>query len=66
MLILVYVVPPAAACPVCDSDDGARVRTALVDDDLPMNLLAVTAPFILVSGVVAIVHFGIPSRRRPR
>lgn len=49
----------AWACTVCDSANGQEVRAALAeDDDVVVNVLAVTLPSLAFAGVVALVHFG--------
>jgi hypothetical protein len=54
----------ASACPLCDSDTGQEVRAELVDEHLGVSVMATVAPFAVVLGVVAAVHFGPPRIRR--
>ena len=54
----------ARGCPVCDSENGAEVRAALVnDDDVATNVMAAALPSLAFAGVVAVVHFGFAGRR---
>lgn len=46
------------ACPLCDSERAKEVRAGLLDQDLGTNLFAATLPFVVLAGVVGIVHFG--------
>ena len=50
----------ATACPVCNTDTGVQVRSGLVDANFATTLLAITLPFIILSGVAAAIHFGVP------
>ena len=55
-----FFVGTAGACPVCDTGTGREVRAELVDENLGVSVLATVAPFAVVLGVVAAVHFGPP------
>jgi hypothetical protein len=46
------------ACTVCDGDAGQRVREQLVLDINGSTIVALTAPFIIVSAIVFAVHRG--------
>jgi hypothetical protein len=63
-LTTLVVAPPAAACPVCNSDTGQQVRAGLFGEDFGRNLLATALPFPILLGVVAAIHFGRPRRGR--
>lgn len=53
---------PAAACPVCGSEAGRRVRAGIFDHDFGGNLLLTALPFAVLLAVAAVIHFG---PRRP-
>ena len=55
---------PAAACPLCDSETGERVRTG-VGDGFADHLLAAALPFAVLFAVVAFIRFAPPRRRGP-
>ncbi|WP_439629110.1 hypothetical protein [Gemmata sp.] len=52
---------PAAACPLCDTATGERVRAATLSADFGANLLLVLLPFPVLAALVALVHFGLPA-----
>jgi heme/copper-type cytochrome/quinol oxidase subunit 2 len=52
------------ACPLCRSDTGEAVRAAIVDEHLPISIVATVAPFALVLAIVALVHFAGSRNRR--
>lgn len=56
---------PAAACPVCSSETGERVRAGVFGAEFGANALLIALPFAVLFGVVALLHFG-PPRLRPR
>ena len=66
--IAVCALGPATvdACTVCDTDTSREVRGRLMDDDLAVNVLATTLPFLAVGAVVAVVHFRLPQSREGR
>lgn len=65
MLLLVSILgPTASACPVCDTDTATVVRAGLADDTNVLTIMAIASPFAIVGGVVAVIHFGIPRRRK--
>ena len=68
LVVLLGALSPAAgrACPFCDSSQAVEVRAGLVDDSTPTTLAAVAAPFVIVAGVISIVHFGLPNFRNKR
>lgn len=49
---------PALACPLCESENGERVRAGIFDADFGYNLLAMALPFSVLLGIVALIHFG--------
>lgn len=54
----------ACACPVCDTATGRQVRGRIVDADFADNLLVTALPFAVLLAVAAVLHFGVPWRRR--
>ena len=60
---LATVAGSASACPVCDTGTGRAVRAELVDENLPVSVVAVVSPFVVVLGAVAAVGAW-PSTRR--
>ncbi|WP_337174081.1 hypothetical protein [Paludisphaera sp.] len=52
----------ADACPVCDTDTGRKVRAGIFGEDFGPNLVVTLAPFPIVLGVAAALHFGLSSR----
>lgn len=64
IVVLLFALP-ASACPVCDSPTGEQVRAGIAGDGLAAGLLATLLPFVLTAGVVAAIHFGGHSQRRP-
>jgi hypothetical protein len=68
LLLLLAAFSPvtAYACPLCDSPQAVEVRAGLVDELTPTTLAAVTVPFLIVAGVISVVHFGLPSWRKAR
>lgn len=48
---------PAAACPLCASPTGERVRSSILGDDFAANLLATLAPFAVLLAVAAAIRF---------
>jgi hypothetical protein len=59
----VFIAAPARACPVCNTDAGAQVRAGLTDANLATGALAVLLPFLILSGIAAAIHFGLPRSR---
>ncbi|VTU02828.1 unnamed protein product [Gemmataceae bacterium] len=51
----------AAACPLCDTTGGERVRAATLGVDFGPNLLLVLLPFPVLLALVAVVYFGLPT-----
>src|SRR4051812_41876005 len=54
----------ASACPVCHSETGRQVRAKLFDEGFGSALVQTLAPFPVFLGIVAALHFGLPSRAR--
>ncbi len=61
IVLLGTISPAARACPLCDSSQAVDVRAGLVDDFTPTTLAAVVAPFVIVAGIISMVHFGVPN-----
>jgi hypothetical protein len=53
-----------AACPVCHSPAGARVRAGIFNPEFSENLFAAFLPFAVFAVIVAFLHFGLPTGRR--
>jgi hypothetical protein len=64
-LVALLFALPASACPICDSPAGGQVRAGIAGDGIATGVLATLLPFAVTAGVVAVIHFGGPSRRRP-
>jgi hypothetical protein len=47
----------AQACPFCDSNTGVTVRSAIFGAEFVANLCAVLSPFLLLFGLVSVMHF---------
>jgi hypothetical protein len=64
-LLLVVLVPAAAACPFCDGGPTGRneTREAIFGPDFWPNLAVAALPFLVVGAVAAAVHFGPPGPR---
>ena len=58
------VASTARACPVCDSGTGEQVRAAILNENFAATAATVLLPFPILLGVVALIHFGWPARRR--
>ena len=56
--------PSASACPVCHTETGRQVRAKLFDEGFGSALVQTLAPFPVFVGIVAALHFGLPSRGR--
>jgi hypothetical protein len=56
--------PSASACPVCHTETGRQVRAKLFDEGFGSALVQTLAPFPVLLGIVAALHFGLPSRAR--
>ncbi len=59
------LVAEARACPVCETEAGARVRSHLFGPDFTANLVATLLPFPILFGIVGLIHHGPPGRRSP-
>lgn len=66
LLALALLAPRAAACPFCDGGpDGVNeVRDGVFDENFWPRVAATVAPFPVLAGVVALIHFGPPTYRR--
>ena len=64
-LVLAAVDPAAAqACPVCDSQLATEIRSGLADDVSLTTLAAISLPFVVMAGIVSLIHFGLAGFRR--
>jgi hypothetical protein len=52
------------ACPVCDTGTGEQVRAGILNGNFAATAATVLLPFPILLGVVALIHFGWPVRRR--
>lgn len=62
--LTLFAAAPAWSCPVCDSPTAVEVRSGLAEDLNAKTLAAVAMPFVVVAGVVAMIHFGVPNFKR--
>jgi len=51
----------ARACPLCETETGAKVRAGIFGDDFGSNLLLTLLPFPVLAGLVLLVHYGFPN-----
>ena len=66
-LLAALAVPAGAlACPVCNTDTGSEVRAGIFDSSFSRNVVAVLAPFPILVGIVAFIHFGGAGSHGPR
>jgi hypothetical protein len=63
-VVQVVFASTAYACPVCDTGTGEQVRAGILNGDFAATAATVLLPFPILLGVVAIIHFGWPARRR--
>jgi hypothetical protein len=63
---LAWFAPHAAACTFCNGGpDGVNeVREGVFDEQFWPRVVAVIAPFPVLAGIVALIHFGLPGFRR--
>jgi hypothetical protein len=52
------------ACPLCKTGTGVQVRAGLFDGRFGYNLAAVLLPFPIFLGIVGLLYFGPPKRKR--
>ena len=50
----------AAACPLCESETGERVRAGIFNADFGHNLAVTVLPFSAFLAIVALIHTGWP------
>jgi hypothetical protein len=50
-----------AACPLCKSPIGDRVRAHIFNGDFGSHVIFALLPFLVVLAVVALVYFGAPA-----
>lgn len=58
---------PILACPVCDTTTGRQVREGILNADFPFHLAGALLPFVVLTAIVAAIHFPSPrlmGRRR--
>jgi hypothetical protein len=46
----------ASACPLCHSPIGEKVREGIFNSQFPITLVSMTLPFVVIAGVVAVIH----------
>jgi hypothetical protein len=46
---------PALACTVCNSESGAAIRSAIVQQNAPFSLAAVALPFVATLGAMTLL-----------
>jgi uncharacterized paraquat-inducible protein A len=51
----------AAACPVCESETGKRVRAGIFSDRFAADAALILLPFPVLAGLVALIHYGFPN-----
>ena len=52
------------ACLLCETFTGQRVRSEVWNEDFLNNLLLTASPFVVFAGIIVLLRFGIPFRRR--
>jgi len=50
----------AAACPLCESETGERVRAGIFDGDFGYHVAVTLLPFPVFLGIVYLIHAGPP------
>lgn len=50
----------ASACPLCHSPTGEKVREGIFNSQFPITLLSMALPFVVIAGVVAVIHHSSP------
>ena len=53
-------VVPAWACPLCHSPTGEKVRDGIFNSQFPITLVSMALPFVVIAGVVAVIHHSSP------
>ena len=66
LAIVTFTSSTGLACPMCDSETGGQVRAGIAESASPSTVVAVLAPFLIVSGIAALIHFDLPQGRRRR
>ena len=51
----------AAACPVCESETGQKVRAGIFGEDFGTNVALTLSPFPVLAGLVALIYFAFPN-----
>ena len=51
---------PAWACPLCHSPTGEKVRDGIFNSQFPSTLVSMALPFVVIAGVVAVIHHSSP------
>ena len=57
---------PAWACPLCHSPTGEKVRDGVFNSQFPITLVSMALPFVVIAGVVAVIHHSSPHDPRSR
>ena len=58
---LLVMAAEAAACPLCDTATGERVRAGIAGNELGPNLLLTLLPFPVLFALVALVYVVLPA-----
>ena len=56
----------AFACPLCHSPTGEKVREGIFNSEFPMTFFSMVMPFVVIAGVVAVIHHSSPRIAEPR
>ena len=56
----------ACACPLCHSPTGEKVREGIFNSEFPMTFVSMVMPFVVIAGVVAVIHHSSPRIAEPR
>lgn len=59
--VIFVLAAPAAACPVCDSETGKRVRAGIFGDRFAADAGLTLLPFPVLAGLVVLIHFSFPN-----
>lgn len=66
IFLLVFFLPlyHAFSCPVCSTSTGEQVRAGIFNADFISTALMVLAPFPVCIGIILLLHFGLPWRKK--
>ena len=56
-LVVLSVLPPASACPYCETETGRRVQSGIFNDQFWSNVALTLLPLFVLLGIVALIHF---------